>query len=344
MEKYRKWTDGATGINPFVPYQKSRSSASTIFKLLQIIRLLLLTPIILTIKFTILFIFSIFLLPLNSIFGSIRGLLRYVNFIFGRSILYVLGFWNIQTTYLQHNNLREMELNNAQKIVKFWNDCHSGDLILANHISYVDVLYFATRYSPRFAIVEFNSKTEKYIIKCLTWLQYLILCISQQDSQPLPQKEYTSISQLIREAKTNNWGPIVLFPEGTTTNGRGVLALDKRFWNEQNVELQRTISELKTKLYYVVFQYKFENFSPAFHVPGIWSHVSALCAQFYNKLLVTVIEYPISGTSTPVDFATEIIKYFTKPTTMLELKTINKQSKTDFIEYWNKTQTTNYTE
>lgn len=345
MEKYRKWTDGATGINPFVPYQKPRAVTSILFKLFQIIRLLLFTPIILTLKFSLLFIFSLFLLPINNIFGSIRPLLRYFNFIFGRSILYVLGFWNIKTTYLQHNNLREIELSNAQKIGKFWSDCQSGDLILSNHISYVDVLYFASRYSPRFAIVEFNNKTEKYSIKCLTWLQYLLLCISQQDAQPLPQKEYTSLSQIVREAKAKSWGPIILFYEGTTTNGRGILSPDKRFWTEQNNELQRTISELKTKLYYVIFEYKFENFSPAYHVPGIWGHISALCAQLYNKLSITVIEFPVSGTSiTPIDFGNEIVKHYTKSTGKLELKTVNKQNKTEFIDYWNKTQTTNYTE
>jgi hypothetical protein len=76
--------------------------------------------------------------------------------------------------------------------------------------------------------------------------------------------------------------PLIVFPEGVTTNGRGLckfLPVFRHF-------------PVKNKVIRVlVFRYEHENFSPATPVLGHWIHFYHLCSQFFNRLEVKSV-YP----------------------------------------------------
>ena len=87
-------------------------------------------------------------------------------------------------------------------------------MIAASHTSPLDILYLATIFDPIFT----QSYSGSRLVRPLTLEQALIACFSL----PSAPQETTELSKLVSR---NPGRVIVVFPEATTSNGRGILRL-----------------------------------------------------------------------------------------------------------------------
>ena len=94
-------------------------------------------------------------------------------------------------------------------------------IILSNEGSVADFIYLAMTFSPLFVSIDFvDSKKDKMGLRPLTGWQLIKRAIGVT----LPQEHqnlYSSFKQIYDAGYTKK--PIVVFPQCTKTNGRGVL-------------------------------------------------------------------------------------------------------------------------
>lgn len=97
-----------------------------------------------------------------------------------------------------------------------------GDLVMANHVSYIEVLYLAMRFSPTFATVVWDDQQQQRPkVVPQTFVQFLLSTMLQVSA---PVEKAQDLKDLLLCAKQQRTGPVVLFPEGTTSNGSALLA------------------------------------------------------------------------------------------------------------------------
>jgi hypothetical protein len=146
-----------------------------------------------------------------------------------------------------------------------------------DHLSYVDVIYFYLKYSPIFTFVEFQD--EKLILSKKSFVQFLkIVCFGSEKN--LKPSSSLKLSELMKESKKNNIGPILLFPEGATTNGKSILKFQPIF--DENFET--TLKQENLNIHVVGIKYQFTHFSPCFHLDDFYSHLYQLLGQVYNQV------------------------------------------------------------
>ena len=94
----------------------------------------------------------------------------------------------------------------------------------------------------------------------------------------LTDKNSVPLSKIIEEGKRSG-RPIILFIEGTTTNGKLLLST------------YPILDQLSASVKYHVlaFKYEYENLNSAFTIGNAYSHLMYLSAQLYNKLEVRYI-------------------------------------------------------
>lgn len=99
-------------------------------------------------------------------------------------------------------------------------------LIIANHTSYIDFLYYAFRYAPLFLLATPGGK-----------VQPVSLFQGVFDSeQSTSNDDLMDLAEYINHH--NSDVPIVLFPEGTMSNGRGVLKFLPVFKNFDSIKVK----------------------------------------------------------------------------------------------------------
>ncbi|KAM3586989.1 Lysophosphatidic acid:oleoyl-CoA acyltransferase 1 [Umbelopsis sp. WA50703] len=129
----------------------------------------------------------------------------------------------------------------------------SGDIIVANSSSYVDILYLTFRFAPLFTQIA-SSKNE---IRFITATEALLQC-GQYPVTSVNSKTY-ELKEAAMNAKAQGLGPIVVFPEATTSNGRALLKfvpLFKKF----------IIPENEVKIHVLALKYEYNHFSPTYTV------------------------------------------------------------------------------
>jgi hypothetical protein len=208
----------------------------------------------------------------------------------------------------------------------------SGDIILANHISYIDLIYLWTFYSPVFTV---NTGTGVFLKtsfwKALGWDLGQTLNLSSVGKG-------MALLELADWAKKNNAGPIVIFPEGTTSNGRGLLKFTSIF--------PKDLAKLPFSLHVLGFRYTYTNFAPCFTSSSSLSHIFQLCAQFQNDLEVKQlssldVDEVLDSTE---DKATmeERIRLALGQMLRLRLTNLGLQDKQEFLEYYQQKESKKY--
>ena len=146
--------------------------------------------------------------------------------IFLRLILIASGFFFIKTETISLRRGSSRRSNNSgggqQSTTKTSpSSVQSGDIIVTNWTSYVDVIYLAYAYNPVFTQVYPQGKVRR-----IGFWKALRACTKIPPSmleEQEEQEELCTVRELQQQTKENGWGPIVVFPEGTTSNGRALL-------------------------------------------------------------------------------------------------------------------------
>ncbi|OMJ19647.1 hypothetical protein AYI70_g4597 [Smittium culicis] len=92
-----------------------------------------------------------------------------------------------------------------------------------------------------------------------------------------------SLSEITAEARSSNNGPVVVFPENTTSNGKALLNFLPIFADSENIDPESNI-------FIFALKYSYKNFSPTYSIGSAFKHLFGLCSQFYNKLSVVEVE------------------------------------------------------
>ncbi|KAJ7966723.1 Lysophospholipid acyltransferase [Quillaja saponaria] len=188
-----------------------------------------------------------------------------------RAILFVLGFYWINESYRNRNT--DEKSNNEKEDKNQTEGPERPGVIISNHISYLDILYHMSSSFPSFVAKRSVAKLPLVglISKCLGCVYV------QRESKSSDFKGVSGVvTERIREAHQNKSAPIMmLFPEGTTTNGDFLLPF-------------KTGAFLaKTPVLPVILRYPYQRFSPAWDSISGVRHVIFLLCQFVNHIEVT---------------------------------------------------------
>ncbi|KAI5481528.1 hypothetical protein MNV49_004285 [Pseudohyphozyma bogoriensis] len=220
VEKFSKWRDPSTGIAPFLyPLPPSGETVSLPVKLLYPFTFILaairttLVAIILLLQFLVVDV----LLGVCLVIPPVHALLsRAFTSVASRLVLVLLGFFWIP---VESASLKRTARSSAVAA----SSPSKGDIIIANSSSFVDVLYLAFRYNPTFLlpVSSTGSKTSSASSAKITSYRRVSLFSAILASGTLPERSERGES--LEEASKAARGPVVLFPECTTSNNRALL-------------------------------------------------------------------------------------------------------------------------
>ncbi|VFQ62383.1 unnamed protein product [Cuscuta campestris] len=188
-----------------------------------------------------------------------------------RATLFIFGFYSIRETH-RDSDLNS-KLNNEEQVP----EPERPGVIVSNHVSYLDILYHMSSSFPSFVAKRSVAKLPLVglISKCLG-------CVYVQRESRSPDFKGVSgvVNERIKEAYQNKFAPIMmLFPEGTTTNGDFLLPF-------------KTGAFLaKVPVLPVILRYPYQRFSPAWDSISGARHVILLLCQFVNYM--EVIRLPV---------------------------------------------------
>ncbi|EPY51770.1 acyltransferase [Schizosaccharomyces cryophilus OY26] len=205
MEKFTRWRDAGTGIAPFQPIYAEKPSVTS-FKWLIILPVALVRIPLCIISGLLYFgLWSACFKKLLYFQPSIAG---FIERSLSRILLFSLGCFRLSYTlvgsFVQGDSLQP------------------GDIVAVNHTSPVDVLIVSSLFDCIFVKTNCQSNvfpvsSTSSFFSCFSRLSFM-LSPSKKDLRPL--------SEICKDAsKTGK--VVVVFPEGTTTNGRGLCQLTK---------------------------------------------------------------------------------------------------------------------
>uniref|UniRef100_A0A0E0JHM7 Phospholipid/glycerol acyltransferase domain-containing protein n=1 Tax=Oryza punctata TaxID=4537 RepID=A0A0E0JHM7_ORYPU len=187
-----------------------------------------------------------------------------------RAMLFVFGFYWIPETHRSFPNAEDVHQGQSEEL-------ELPGAIVSNHVSYVDILYHMSVSFPSFVAKESVSRLPLVglISKCLG-------CIFvQRESKASDSKGVSgAVTERVQEAyQDKNSSMMLLFPEGTTTNGDYLLPF-------------RTGAFLaRVPVQPVILRYPYTMFSPAWDSMDGARHVFLLLCQFVNY--IEVVRLPV---------------------------------------------------
>ncbi|KAL4649890.1 hypothetical protein ACB092_01G046800 [Castanea dentata] len=186
-----------------------------------------------------------------------------------RAMLFVFGFYWIKETYrIPHSTPQGKEE---------YEEPERPGAIISNHVSYIDILYHMYSSFPSFVAKRSVGKLPLVglISKCLGCVYV------QRESKSSDFKGVSGVvTERVIEAYQNKSAPMMmLFPEGTTTNGDYLLPFKTGAF----------LSKVPVRP--VILRYPYRRFSPAWDSISGVRHVIYLLCQFVNHL--EVVRLPI---------------------------------------------------
>ncbi|KAJ6152197.1 hypothetical protein N7497_006516 [Penicillium chrysogenum] len=125
----------------------------------------------------------------------------------------ILGVPSIWWIDLQVDGVRKGSLKQQQARLP-----QPGSVIASSFTSPIDAVYLAAIFDPIFTASYPNIRH----VERISLLQAILRAFASPSTQPAPGAQMVDISTLVEKYPSR---PIVLFPECTTTNGRGILTL-----------------------------------------------------------------------------------------------------------------------
>ncbi|PPQ92351.1 hypothetical protein CVT25_008701 [Psilocybe cyanescens] len=250
MEKFSAYRDPGTGIQPFltpVPPLGSELLAKLTLPLRYTLAVVRTALVILLASIYVVLVKGLFLLfsPIPPLYRLIDHLSTYL---IGRATLFILGLYWIPVEQFNRKRVR------GPKIVEKWNP-RAGDIIVSNWASWIDIVWFAIQFNPIFVLpvpeslpeptvasrastpvshtpgrrtgtgsanIQVPSRTVIPRIPISGFRQFSLLSMIAQTGRVPPYGSGTELRSL-EEIRQNASKPVVVFPECTTSNGRGLL-------------------------------------------------------------------------------------------------------------------------
>ncbi|ETS76913.1 hypothetical protein PFICI_10787 [Pestalotiopsis fici W106-1] len=196
MEKYSQFRDRGSGVSPFLPHV---TPVSPLTKLWHIIVFSIRLP--LFAFYAACYFLVLTHLPLPVV---LRKLLLW-------AMLGIPGIWwvDLQLDGVKRGHLHEQPVERVPQ---------PGSIIAAQFTSPIDALYLAAIFDPIFTVSYPNTRKVHHI----SLLGAIVLALAPINLQPPTRKNLTTLRQL-REDYPHR--VIVVFPECSTTNGKGLLPL-----------------------------------------------------------------------------------------------------------------------
>ncbi|RLN72882.1 hypothetical protein BBJ28_00020681 [Nothophytophthora sp. Chile5] len=274
MEKYSRWADLTTGINPFVP-QRRRFQSGWPVTCLQVLGGSLLA----LVRFPLVLVAGVALALVNVVVSVLsvvpflgRLLKRLTDWLLCSLLLLLFGVFTSE----EAANTRRLGLTTAKNSGSKRGSTRvgPGDVVVCNHTSFVEILYLARRFSPVFVFATEQGGDDGGLVHLCGLLEalYRSLALPVSDDRVKPSRK---IADVVRRAS----GPVVVLPEGARSNGKAVL----RF-----LPVLQALPTA-TRVHLMAFRYEFKRFSPSQSAGGGWSHVFWMAFHLYHTLRVTML-------------------------------------------------------
>ena len=177
------------------------------------------------------------------------------------------------------------------------------DIIVSNQVSMLDFIFMEMAYAPVFTAV--CTRNGKYGLRKIGMLELPWYAMGiKLPREELNDKSFFTDLQELRDSLYVRNRPIVVFPEGTKTNGRGILEIEPEV-----VRILVKAAEAGLKIHTIRFDYDFVYSSPynTTDVRGLKTMLKLL-TQVRNSLMVQYyfnleekLAVPAKVNSTPVD-------------------------------------------
>lgn len=244
MEKFSAYRDPGTGIQPFLtPVPPKSDSLGTLLLPLRYIVGVIRTAFVLCL----LIIYILLVHGLCACFKPLpwlhRPLSQILTCVIGRTALFLLGLYWIPVEYVSRKRRRGEATEWAWKP-------GAGDIIVSNWVSWLELVWLAVRFNPIFVVpvpghdapqaarpptakvqkgntakhapdTSQNRRIQIVGVRKVSLLSMILMT----GHTPSHAKTYASLDDLRRKADR----PIVVFPECTTSNGRGLLQFANLF-------------------------------------------------------------------------------------------------------------------
>ncbi|CED84567.1 hypothetical protein [Phaffia rhodozyma] len=228
MEKYSRWRDPGTGIQPFLTPIPPRSEASPLESVFTGIRYVVgvvrAIPIVLC---GILYLLTVEIIGgiLSATTPSVihRPYCRVASAVWTRLILLFLGALRLDVKFSASTSRGKSDLKNTWKP-------KAGDLIVSNWVSWIELLWFTYKFDPIFVFPSEASSLGTPPTVFTLPLSRTLLYTGYTPSTPPTSTIRETFSDVQTRAKQQD-RVLCLFPEGTTSNGRGVLKFEDVFGN-----------------------------------------------------------------------------------------------------------------
>ena len=101
--------------------------------------------------------------------------------------------------------------------------CHdiATPMVIANHVNSIDILYLTTRFNPLSVVAKESMSRVPVIGSIAKFLQCLFL---SRESETARKDILEKIKhRMVEYEEKSDTNPLLIFPEGTTSNGRSIL-------------------------------------------------------------------------------------------------------------------------
>jgi hypothetical protein len=199
-EKYSQFTDQRAGVNPFV----QQPHKLTVFSLLVV---LVKAPFV-TVAAALFYATAALAaaLPVSLLARPLRYIFERA---FARLLLATLGYFSIESV-----NLGKAQARIAASVSAPRPSVGSGDVLVTNRLSWLDVLVLDALYAPTFTRTGLNGGLETRTV---------LQALGDAVSLPVQQVSRTTAETVERQQKAALSGPLVVQPEGAPTNNKAIL-------------------------------------------------------------------------------------------------------------------------
>lgn len=226
-----------------------------------------------------------------------RTIIQYSSVFWSRLLLFSAGFWYI----------REQGESDPRACV-----------VVCNHSSWVDIIYFLTaREFPSF-LANAGAKKMPFVGSVAQAMQ----CVFVDRGDKANRSTALTLVEDRQRAIYSGAGfpKLLLFPEGTTTNGTGLLYFRKGAF-ATGVPVQP-----------IALRYPYQHFSPAMDSIPMLPQVVLMCCQVYNTLQVTRLRVMESPNKSPEERAQEAREVLAKEL-QVPLLADRFEEKFEFLEF-----------